>query len=210
MRRVSFLVDGFNLYHSIVDIGRNNKGLYVKWLNIDSLCKSFLPLLGKDTRLEQIYYFSAYAFHLKDPGVIQRHKKYIECLEATGIIAELGRFKFKEIKCPYCNKLIPRHEEKETDVSIGIKLCELLYNDKCDIIVLVTGDTDLAPAVRHTKKCLPHKAIIFAFPYGRKNSELEQIAPGSFKISKKSYIRHQFADPLLLPDGRKISKPAEW
>src|SRR4030042_2904612 len=95
MRRVAFLVDGFNLYHSVVDLGRNNKGLCLKWLDIDSLCNSFLHLLGKDTILEHIYYFSAYAFHLKDPGVIQRHRSYIECLEATGITAELGRFKYK-------------------------------------------------------------------------------------------------------------------
>ena len=106
MRRVVFLVDGFNLYHSIVDIGHYNKGLCVKWLNIDSFCKSFLPLLGKDAKFEQIYYFSAYAFHLNDPSVIQRHKNYIECLEATGVIAELGRFKCKEIKYPHCKKQI--------------------------------------------------------------------------------------------------------
>lgn len=81
MNRTIFLVDGFNLYHSTRDIGGDFGGLRVKWLNIHSLCRSFLPLISKDARLEHIYYFSAYAFHLNDPDVILRHNNYIKCLE---------------------------------------------------------------------------------------------------------------------------------
>lgn len=66
MNRVTFLIDGFNLYHSIRDLGRYEK-LHVKWLNIYSLCSSFLYLIGKDANLAEIYYFSAFADHLNDP-----------------------------------------------------------------------------------------------------------------------------------------------
>jgi uncharacterized LabA/DUF88 family protein len=210
MKRVDFLVDGFNLYHSIVDISRNNNGLCTKWLDIASLCRSYLYLIDRESRIEKIYYFSAYAYHLNDPDVISRHKSYIECLKATGIIPELGRFKYKEITCPHCQRKIPRHEEKETDVAMGIKLCEVLYKDECDIIVIITGDTDLAPAVRHTHSHFPQVPVLFIFPYGRKNSELSALAPGSFKINKNSYVKHQLPDPVILPDGTSISKPSSW
>lgn len=210
MNRTTFLVDGFNVYHSVIDISRDFIGLRVKWLNIHSLCSSFLYLISKDARLEHIYYFSAFAFHLNDPDVILRHKNYIKCLKATGIRTELGRFKRKEIKCPHCNKEIERHEEKETDVAIGTKVFEVLFNNDCDTVVLMTGDTDLAPAVRTAKRLFPNKSILFAFPYKRKNSELDQIAPGSFKIHKNSYVRHQFPDPVVLPDGTQIQKPTTW
>jgi uncharacterized LabA/DUF88 family protein len=210
MKRVDFLIDGFNLYHSIIDIARYNRGLRVKWLDIRSLCISFLHLIDQDARLKKIYYFSAYAHHLNNPDVIKRHKAYIECLESTNIIPEMGRFKYKEISCPYCHKQIPRYEEKETDVAIGIKICEVLFNDECDIIAIVTGDTDLAPAIRHTQIYYPEKKIIFIFPFARKNSELAQLAPGSFKINKQSYIRHQFPDEVILTDGRTIHKPSTW
>jgi uncharacterized LabA/DUF88 family protein len=209
-KRVDFLIDGFNLYHSIIDIARYNKGLSVKWLDIRSLCISFLRLIDNDAQLEKIYYFSAYAHHLNNPDVTKRHQAYIECLESTGIIPELGRFKYKKISCPFCHRQIPRYEEKETDVSIGIKICEVLYNDECDIIAILTGDTDLAPAVRHTHDYFPDKKIIFIFPFARKNSELAQLAPGSFKINKQSYIRHQFPNEVTLLDGRVVQKPSLW
>jgi len=56
MKKVIFLVDGFNLYHSIVDL-ENIEGIKVKWLDINSLCNSYLYLLGKDTVIEDIYFF---------------------------------------------------------------------------------------------------------------------------------------------------------
>ena len=210
MSRVVFLVHGFNLYHSIIDTGRDFAGLGVKWLDIRSLCSSYLHLLGHSAKLEKIYYFSAFATHLNDPSVINRHRAYIQCLEATGVMPQLGRFKPKEIACPHCNKRIVRHEEKETDVAIAIRLYELLSNDLCDIVVLVTGDTDLVPAVKHIRSLRPNRSIIFAFPYRRKNAELATLAPGSFKISRHSYVRHQFPDPFTLPDGTRIHKPSTW
>jgi len=210
MNRTIFLVDGFNVYHSTRDIGRDFKGLCVKWLNIHSLCSSFLYLISKDARLEHIYYFSAFAFHLNDPDVILRHQNYIKCLEATGVTPELGRFKPKDINCPHCNKQFRRHEEKETDVAIGIKLFEVLFNNECDTVVLVTGDTDLVPAVKTAKRLFPNKSILFIFPYKRKNSELVQIASDSFKINKNNYVRHQFPNPFVLPDRTQIQKPTCW
>ncbi len=210
MNRTIFLVDGFNVYHSTRDISRDFKGLRVKWLNIHSLCSSFLYLISKDARLEHIYYFSAFAFHLNDRDVIRRHQNYIKCLEATGVTAELGRFKPKDIDCPHCNKQFKRYEEKETDVAIGIKLFQVLFSNECDTVVLVTGDTDLVPAVKTSKRLFPNKSILFIFPYRRKNSELTQIATATYKITKDSYVRHQFPDPFVLPDGTKIQKPTCW
>ena len=210
MKRVTFLVDGFNLYHSIVDISHYSQGLCLKWLNIHSLCRSYLHLFGKDATLQSLYYFSAYATHLNNPSIVNRHKRYIKCLEVTGIIPIMGRFKKKEITCPHCHKQIVRHEEKETDVAIGIRICELLFRDECDIIVLITGDTDLVPAIKHAQSFSPDKSIVFAFPYRRKTSELAKLSPSSFTIHKPSYIRHQFPDPFVLPDGSPINKPSSW
>lgn len=205
-----FLVDGFNLYHSIRDIGYRHKGLCLKWLNIYALCSSYIYLLGKDAKLKHIYYFSAYAYHLNDPQVIQRHKTYIRCLESTRITPILGRFKPRSVTCTYCKKEFIRHEEKETDVAIGTKLLELFHNDECDIVAMMTGDTDLAPAIKTAKLLYPGKTIIFIFPFGRRNKELAQIASNSFNMHVQSYKRHQFPDPVVLSDGTQIFKPAGW
>jgi len=103
-----------------------------------------------------------------------------------------------------------KHEEKETDVAIAARLFEVLFSDKCDTAVLVTGDTDLAPAVRTCKSLFPSKNILFAFPYRRYNRELQLLLPSSFRIHAKSYVQHLFPDPVCLSDGTTIHKPSSW
>ena len=63
MSKASFLVDGFNLYHSIVDAQRDLGGVQMKWLDIFSLCKSLLSAV-KCRQMGEVYYFSAKAKHL--------------------------------------------------------------------------------------------------------------------------------------------------
>jgi uncharacterized LabA/DUF88 family protein len=209
MDRVVALVDGFNLYHSIRDI-QHITGATLKWLDIFSLCKSFSHLISPKAQIQEVYYFSAYATHIPDPDTVIRHKTYISCLENSGVITELGKFKPKEVLCPSCNHIFTRHEEKETDVRIATKICHLLVKDPCKTIVVVTGDTDLAPSIEHANTCFLEKRILFAFPFNRVNDELRKLAPGSFKINKKSYINHQFPDPYTLSSGVIVNKPSTW
>jgi hypothetical protein len=82
--------------------------------------------------------------------------------------------------------------------------------DACDTAVLVTGDTDLAAAVRVAQRLFPNKMVSFAFPYKRRNKDLADMVKFSFQIDKDSYVRHQFPDLLVLPSGKAISKPAHW
>lgn len=212
MNRVAFLIDGFNVYHSAIAVSKALNGATTKWLNLDSLCRSYLPLIGKDTNLEGIYYFSALATHTtyRNPDRVKRHKIFIQCLESTGVKIYLGRFKQKDVWCKSCQKKILCHEEKETDVAIAVKLLEGFFTDSCDTAVLLTGDTDVAPAVRKANELFPSKTIIFAFPYKRKNKELAKLCPGSFKISQVQYTNHQFPNPVILGDGREIFKPGSW
>jgi hypothetical protein len=101
----------------------------------------------------------------------------------------LGRFKEKEVFCTKCRTVFLKHEEKETDVAIAVALAEFLFMEKCDTAVIMSRDTDLSPAIAKWQPLFPSKRIFFAFPYARKNKELAELAPGSFSISKKEYIR---------------------
>ena len=101
-------------------------------------------------------------------------------------------------------------EEKETDVAISAALLELLFKDAADVIVLVTGDTDLAPAVRTAQRLFPTKELCFAFPYKRQNSELQNMVRRHFKIRGREYVKHRLPNPVVLPGGRQITKPSAW
>lgn len=212
MNRTTFLVDGFNLYHSLRTASEEMGGASTKWLDLSGLLRSYLPNIGGGAQVERIFYFSALATHLeqRQPGVTVRHRNYIECLQATGIMPVLGRFKSKQVHCRNCHRQSEHFEEKETDVAISTKLLEVLHLDAADTVVLVTGDTDLAPAVRTARSLFPAKLIWFVFPYKRKNNELAKIADGYCYIRKERYLQHQFPAAVTLATGRTSAKPATW
>ena len=212
--RTTFVIDGFNLYHSVRQASNDLhlSGTGTKWLDIPKLCSSYLYLLGRTARLERIYYFSALATHLEPskPHVTARHRTYIQVIEDAGVTVELSRFKAKDVTCPFCRKAFQRHEEKETDVALAAKLLEVFVRDECDAVVLITGDTDIAPAVRTVARLFPLKRLCFAFPYARKNKELSQLVKTSFHISKEAYVKHQLPNPYVLQNGATVAKPASW
>ena len=211
MEQIGFLVDGFNLYHSVLALKAKER-ICTKWLNVGALCRSYAHLFGSEASITDIRYFTALPTHLdeKYPGKLHRHATYMECLEDAGVRVVYGRFKQKEVKCTRCNTLFIKYEEKETDVSIAVHLIDMLGKEEISSAVLMTGDTDLKPAVMMGKNLFPEKEILFAFPYYRKTKDLSEIAEKSFMIGKKQYIRYQFPNPVQLQDGRKIEKPITW
>lgn len=212
MNRVSFLVDGFNVYHSAKEARADLMGASTLWLDLRTLLSSYLSIFGKDAVLEDIYYFSALAKHIDStrPGTTRKHENYIDCLRSTGVKIRLGRFKYKTVWCRGCRTNNVHYEEKETDVALSLKIMELFHLDACDTVVLMTGDTDLAPAVRMAADVFPAKTICFGFPYKRKNKELNSITSKSFLIRKERYAANQFEDPFTGVAGRTIPKPPNW
>ena len=212
MLRTAFLVDGFNLYHSLVEAKHALQGRGTRWLDLRSLCASFLPHIDTAARLGPVHYFSALAKHREqiDPQVTVRHLAYIACLEATGVTVELSRFKLKHGTCRNCGSMTTRHEEKETDVAIAVRLLELLHTGRCTAAVLVTGDSDITPGVRCAQRLFPKIPVYACFPYNRQSLELKAASSGAFRITKEAYARHQFSDPIVLAGGRSIRKPVHW
>ncbi len=132
------------------------------------------------------------------------------CFKATGISVKLGRFMKKENTCPQCSSVFHTYEEKESDVAMGVKLVEVCFNDKCDEAVIISGDTDLLPAVKMCKKVRPDMPIFFIFPYQRKNDVLANQANASFSIKPDTYKRCQFPDPFVYANGKTVQKPFHW
>jgi hypothetical protein len=144
------------------------------------------------------------------PDIESRHRAYAECLADTGVTVEFARFKKKKSGCPHCANNIVRHEEKETDVAIASKLLEVCFLDQCDTVIIVSGDTDIVPAVHTARRLFPAKEIGFLLPYKRHNKELKLISRLHFAISRTSYPKHQFTDPYITSLGKAINKPPKW
>jgi hypothetical protein len=55
--------------------------------------------------------------------------------------------------------LLRRHEEKETDVAIAAAIVETAARGDCSEVTLMSGDTDLPPALRISPKKLPEHVL---------------------------------------------------
>ena len=210
---VRFLVDGFNLYHSTREV-RRQTGVECRWLDIRSLCESLLHTVGGSAEIAQIDYFSALAHHMEvsSPGTVARHERYIDALCATGVTTHLGVFKPKSIRYSSrtCEVVLRRHEEKETDVAIAAAIVEAAAWGECSALTLVSGDTDLLPALQTARRLRPELRLYCLFPPYRANQAFRRFIDADFKISPRKLPGHLLADPVVTPDGRHIAKPASW
>jgi hypothetical protein len=175
---VRVYIDGFNLYHALVKF-KDNK---VKWLDLAALSKRLIAPASE--QIQGITYFSAYADWL--PGPLSRHKEYVKALNATGIDCVMGHFKKKDRRCNKCGHTWIGHEEKETDVNIGIRLVADAYKGLYEKAYLVTRDSDLMPAVRMVRSEFPKKEIVAVAPplMGHSN-DLIAVCQTKKKISPK-------------------------
>lgn len=87
MERIAAFIDGFNVYHAIHDL----QAPHLKWVDLGKLAGTFLR--RRSQRLQDVYYFSAYATWL--PGPYKRHRAYVAALRAARVNVVLGAFKEK-------------------------------------------------------------------------------------------------------------------
>ena len=107
---------------------------------------------------------------------MRRHRIYVKISKTVNIEFIPGKFKRRdkdlEIECINCGTsfVYPYiyHEEKHTDVNIVVKLFECAYKNEFDTAILISGDSDLTPALRTIKQLFPQKKIGLIIPIGRR------------------------------------------
>jgi NYN domain len=205
VHRVLCLVDGFNLYHALDALGQPR----LKWLDLRAVAQRLV--LTRSERLERVVYFSAFATW-RAHGSLQRHRDYVRALEAHGVSVVMGKFKEKDRHCNRCGSQWKAHEEKETDVNIAITLLREAQKDTFDRCLLVTRDSDLAPALRAVRADFPNKRLTVVAPpnYGH-STELVQAAHSKAKLTIAQLEQCQLPDSVLDPAGVLVaSRPATF
>lgn len=160
MTRIIAYVDGFNLYHAIDDLKRPA----LKWLDLFVLVGS---IARPGEQVLEVNYFSAFATWR--PDAHKRHIEYVKALEHVGVKCLMGHFKRKDRECKSCGAKWIAHEEKETDVHIAARIVVDACENRFDRAVLITADSDLAPALNIVKARFPKKQLFVVAPPGRHN-----------------------------------------
>ena len=202
MNKTIFFIDGFNLYHAI----RANKSLSrYKWLDLKKLCHCFI----KDKNdIKSIYYFTAFATW--SPSKVKKHTTFIRVQEYNGIHVVYGEFRKKTRYCTSCKKQINTFEEKETDVNIAISLFEFAYKDLYDTAIIISGDSDLVPAIKTVQRNFPSKKFGILIPPGRRAELLKKETDFHKKIKMKHLIFSRLPDQISIDDKQIISCPPDW
>ncbi|MBU1124920.1 MAG: NYN domain-containing protein, partial [Candidatus Omnitrophica bacterium] len=118
-------------------------------------------------------------------------------------------FRRVDKKCRACFKTYTTYEEKQTDVNIAIQLFETAVKDFWDTGIVISGDSDLIPAIRAVKSTFLSKRIGIVIPIGRRAEELKQSADYHMKLKERHLRSSQFDDTLLV-DGVEIRRPIGW
>ena len=200
--KTCFFVDGFNLFHAI-DCNRNFHKY--KWLDLKKFAQAFLPHTDE---LVDVYYFTAYATW--DQEKVQRHQTYVQALQSEGVKIVFGAFRQKTTKCHLCKKIFSSYVEKETDVNIAIKLFQLSIKEEYEKAYIVSGDSDLIPAIKAVKETFPKKQIGVVIPIGRRAELLKQEADFHMKMKEHHLSTCQFPDQIRLASGATLTRPPSW
>lgn len=200
---VIYYIDGFNLYHGI----RSKGWRKYYWLDLWALAERFLK--PGQTLVDVVYCTT----RIKgDPDGQRRQSTFIDALKAhrPGIKVVYGHYLAKEMKCFKCGNTYTRHEEKMTDVNIACQLLTDAMDDRFDVALVLSGDSDLVPPVKTIRSRWPRKRIIALFPPNRKSDALRRAVNGQKWISEADLRQAQMPSIVDLGFGRSATRPAVW
>ena len=216
MKRTVAYIDGYNLYYGIL------KGTPHKWLDPVRLVKA---LLRDDHELVSVKYFtSPVKTYPHDGAALDRQKVYMQALSTLPNVEIIQGFYRKdavlmpvhETECKVCPTAksglikVVKLEEKRTDVNIASAMLLDAFNDKADVFVLVSGDTDFIAPVSIVRK--DFKKTVIVFNPRESTSWLHDYASYYRDIPRDLPAQCQLPDTI--PYGKRgdrfIHRPPAW
>lgn len=200
--RVVGYIDSFNLFFGLRERGW---GRYL-WLDVAAL----VHRLSKPVqRVSGVKYFTA-LLSGTGPGR-GRQKVLLEAYRTLGSCSlHFGQYELRTRRCTQCGSESQVPNEKMTDVNIAVELIADAVQGAYDTALLISGDSDLTPAILKVKELFPRKRVIVAFPPGRYSQRLAQVADGYLVIGRAKLSASQLPDRIEKADGFILERPSEW
>lgn len=201
MNRVIAYIDGYNLYYGLRDNGW--KRFY--WLNLQRLAEQFLN--SNETLLETKY-FTTIVKHPDDKR--RRQQVYLEALQTLQNFSIFyGHFLSDTITCRNCGHTYKTHHEKMTDVNISVELMKDAFQDRFDVALLISADSDLVSPIRSIQQLFPNKKVTSIFPPGRFSSALKSISARALRMGHLELAKSLLPDQVK-KNGIVLYRPDSW
>jgi 6-hydroxy-3-succinoylpyridine 3-monooxygenase len=211
--RCTVYVDGFNFYFGIFE-----KHPEWKWLNMERFFVDLRPL-----EEVSIKYFTAIVDEeLSYSEAKFRQEKYLKALGTMPRIQIIkGKYQKKLVRCQAkcCEEyMVPR--EKKTDVNIAVHMIEDCIEGASESVVLVSGDSDLEPAVAWIHQRDPEIKITVYIPKlpdkhddpseKRRNDFYKSIGVDCRLLPINRLRTFQFDTAVKVAKGQFVQRPEEW
>lgn len=224
--RTIVYVDGYNLYYSAL-----TKSTY-KWLDLHALMCDVLKdaYPGHTASVELIKFFTSpimgrYASDASSPNRQTRYHNALKFARSgpteviTGYHSEVTKKGYHidatiGVDEPIWVNVM---EEKQTDVNIGLHMYRDASKGLVDQVVLVSGDSDLAPAIEMIKDDFPQivRGVVFPIvsdnPKARQSGQLKTLSSWTRRSLTVSQLEAcQLPNNVVNRKGKAIKKPEEW
>jgi uncharacterized LabA/DUF88 family protein len=219
--RTFVYVDGFNLYYRMLKARPS-----MKWLNPKALSEA---VLSTAHRVERVNYYTArVSSRAHDPDAPARQAIYFGALGTVPeIVLHEGNFLTKPVWMPLAQPpmakpdgyvwampapevvQVMKSEEKGSDVNLGSHLVRDAFTNAFDTAVVITNDSDLTEPIRIAVQ-EAGKRVGILVPVKNPTASLIAVASFHLHIRPGHLAKAQFPDPVNLPDGSTIERPASW
>jgi uncharacterized LabA/DUF88 family protein len=201
-------VDAFNLYYGCL------KGTPYRWLDLGALCARLLP----NERIHRIRYFTTRVIARPDnPGAARRQQVYLRALATVPRLSlHYGHHLSHVARMPLANPHpggprtveVVKTEEKGSDVNLATFLLLDAFKRECDVVVVMSNDSDLKLPIEVTQSELGLRVgVINPHPPARRSRALH---PTFFKQIRASTLAACQFPPVLKDAGGAIHKPKRW
>jgi uncharacterized LabA/DUF88 family protein len=208
--RTAVYVDGFNLFHSLLE---GQPG--VKWLDLAAMASG---ALSPHNEICLVRYFTARVkAPPNDPDMPSRQDVYLRALRAKGVVIHMGNFtempktrRLVHLPAPPASKYVEvwQREEKGSDVNLAVHMLNDAWRDAYDCAVVVSNDSDLAEAC-HLVKAMGKRVGILCAPK-RPTKQLQECSHFYRRITQTHLQNSQLSEVVVDNAGRDIRRPARW
>lgn len=183
-----------------------------------------MGLICITVRSPKVKYFTA----LIDGPSQQKQKIYLEALSSLpSIEVIMGNFKRKTVECGNTNcpgnlrtnRRFQTYEEKRTDVNLALHMLDDAHQGRCMRFILISGDSDLVPAIELVSAKLPTAKIDVYIPVPQDKAgareraykkELRSVSTSVRALPSQLFQHSLLPNPVIVDPGKSAARPLGW
>ncbi len=204
MNRVMLFFDGKNFYKGFLNLVQSLGDGRHFYIDFSKLSRWIVEQV-QGTDFRGAYYYTAVGGAPETDETTRGLESFLKTLELeTGFYVVRMERKEKYIRCFHCGKDIRLYQEKEVDTQMVADMLQLAAVDAFDILVLLSGDADFAPAVEAMRRL---GKIVYVATWGRHglSTRLRSSAFGHLDLQEglEVFLKDEEGRPVKLRPSRE-------